>query len=88
MLASLQSCLPDGGSGSDGAGVAPGGEFLTVQDIEQILAQAIAEALARGVAGTIAVVDRVGNVLAVFRMDGAATAATITSGHHYWHYPI
>ena len=55
-------------------------ESLTVAEVEQILAQAIAEALARGVTGTIAVVDRVGNVLAVFRMTGAATTVTITSG--------
>jgi uncharacterized protein GlcG (DUF336 family) len=52
---------------------------LTVADVENIIAQAVAEAQARGVNATIAVVDRVGNVLAVFRMTGAATSITVTS---------
>lgn len=52
---------------------------LTVVDVEFIIAQAVAEAQARAVSGTIAVVDRVGNVLAVFRMSGAASAITIRS---------
>ncbi len=54
--------------------------FLTVQDIERIISQAVAEATARGAPATIAVVDRVGNVLGVFRMNGADPDATITSG--------
>ncbi|MDA0706249.1 MAG: heme-binding protein [Proteobacteria bacterium] len=52
---------------------------LSVADVEFVIAQAVAEAQARGVSATIAVVDRVGNVLAVFRMSGAATAVTIRS---------
>jgi uncharacterized protein GlcG (DUF336 family) len=52
---------------------------LTVTDIEGVIAQAVAEAQARGVAATIAVVDRVGNVLAVFRMNAAATSVTVVS---------
>ena len=52
---------------------------LTVADVEAIIAQAVAEAQARGVNATIAVVDRVGNVLAMFRMNAAATSITITS---------
>lgn len=51
--------------------------LLTQTDVERVLAQAISEARARGVRGTIAVSDRVGNVLAVFRMTGAATAVTL-----------
>ena len=54
--------------------------FLSVIDVENIIAQAVAEAQARGLLATIAVVDRVGNVLAVFRMTGADTTITITSG--------
>ncbi len=53
--------------------------LLTVADVEGIIARAVNEAQTRGVNGTIAVVDRVGNVLAVFRMNGAATAVTIAS---------
>lgn len=44
---------------------------LEVADVERILAQAVAEATARGAAATVAVVDRSGNVLGVFRMNGA-----------------
>mgnify|MGYP003693533417 CR=1 FL=1 len=45
-----------------------------------IVAQAVGEAQARGAAATIAVVDRVGNVLAVFQMTGAPANVTIASG--------
>ncbi len=41
---------------------------LSVADVQKVLAQGIAEALARGTDATLAVVDRVGNVLAVYRM--------------------
>ena len=52
-------------------------ESLSTIDVEKILAQAIEEASARQLPATIAVVDRVGNVLAVFSMQGArATALT------------
>ncbi len=54
--------------------------FLSAAEVGTIIAQAVAEASARGAAGTVAVVDRVGNVLGVFRMNGAATQVTITSG--------
>jgi uncharacterized protein GlcG (DUF336 family) len=54
--------------------------FLSVSDVEKIVSQAVGEAQARGVRGTIAVVDRVGNVLVVFRMTGASSTFTINSG--------
>jgi uncharacterized protein GlcG (DUF336 family) len=54
--------------------------FLTVTDIETILSHAIFEAQERSASATIAVVDRVGNVLAVFRMNNADTEITIDSG--------
>lgn len=80
-----------GGGGAPAGAEAPGPvpcdgscasatSVLTTADIERVMAQAVAEADARGVAGTIAVVDRVGNVLGVFRMTGAADTVTITSG--------
>lgn len=53
--------------------------FLTTAEIQQIIAQAVSEAQANGVNATIAVVDRVGNVLAVYRMRGALDLVTITS---------
>lgn len=52
---------------------------LDIADVEGIIARAVAEAQARNLAATIAVVDRVGNVLAVFRMSGAPMAITIVS---------
>src|SRR5512139_3302735 len=71
-----------GGSGGSDAGVdiappcsgscASGGTSLTVADVERVLAQGIAEARARSSSATIAVVDRAGNVLAVYRMGAAA----------------
>ena len=53
---------------------------LEVGDVQQIIAQGVAEARARDAKATVAVVDRVGNVLGVFRMTGADTSITINSG--------
>jgi uncharacterized protein GlcG (DUF336 family) len=44
---------------------------LTVADVQSVVAQAVNESRARGVASAIAVSDRVGNVLAVYNMIGA-----------------
>lgn len=52
---------------------------LSVSDTEGVIARAVAEAQARNVSATIAVVDRVGNVLAVFRMNAAAPVVTVQS---------
>jgi uncharacterized protein GlcG (DUF336 family) len=51
--------------------------FLTVDDVKKVIAQAVAEAQARQVQATIAVSDRVGNILAVYRMGDPATRRTI-----------
>jgi len=51
-----------------------------VADVQRVIAQAVGEAQARNVHAQIAVVDRVGNVLAVFRMDGAPATVAISSG--------
>jgi len=56
--------------------------FLTVSDVEQIIAQGVAEANARQISATIAVVDRVGNVLAVYRM-GAPSTRTLIIGSEF-----
>jgi uncharacterized protein GlcG (DUF336 family) len=79
----LGSC---GGGGGGGGSVPPPGppapgqpnlfavpaqEFLSAADVQRIIAQGVAEAQARGRPGSFAVVDRVGNVLAVFVMTGA-----------------
>ncbi len=59
---------------------------LAVVDVQRVLAQGIAEAQARNANATIAVVDRVGNVLAVYRMGAAASrkvviASSISQGN-------
>ena len=55
----------------------PAPESLSSAEVGTIIAQAAAEARARGAAATIAVTDRVGNVLGVFAMPGAAATAQI-----------
>jgi uncharacterized protein GlcG (DUF336 family) len=65
-------------SGCTGSCVAPD-SFLAVADVQRVIAQGVAEAQARGKPGTFAVVDRVGNVLGVYRMTGAPTTVKITS---------
>lgn len=52
---------------------------LTEDDVNTVVLQAINEANAEGAAATIAVVDRVGNVLTVTQMPGAPANATVTS---------
>ena len=54
----------------------PAAEALSVTEVQTILANAVSEAQARGLPSVIAVTDRVGNVLAVFRMNGARATAT------------
>ncbi|MGE0178412.1 MAG: heme-binding protein [Sphingomonas sp.] len=44
---------------------------LSVADVQQIIAQGVAEAQAQGQPSGFVVIDRVGNVLAVFAMNGA-----------------
>ena len=52
---------------------------LTVADVKQIVSAAAQEANARGQPATITVVDRVGNVLAVFQMNGAPARVSVTT---------
>ncbi|HTE42743.1 MAG TPA: heme-binding protein, partial [Steroidobacteraceae bacterium] len=51
--------------------------FLSVADVERVIAQGVAEAQGLGAQATIAVVDRVGNVLAVYRMGAAANRVVV-----------
>lgn len=52
---------------------------LSTALVEEVIARAVAEAQARNQRATIAVVDRVGNVLGVFAMNGASTTVTLRS---------
>ncbi len=49
---------------------------LTAAEVGTVISQAVAEAQARGAQATIAVIDRVGNVLGVYRMGNPATRPT------------
>ncbi|MCZ6460301.1 MAG: heme-binding protein, partial [Gammaproteobacteria bacterium] len=101
LLVVLSACGGGGGSGRStvGTDTTPGDcggncatatSNLSVAEVQQVIAQGVAEANALGVSATIAVVDRVGNVLAVFRMApqqvliatelDANGAATVTAG--------
>ncbi len=76
QVAGVDPATPDPGCAGSCADLATS---LTVSEVEQVIAQAVAEAQARGANATIAVVDRVGNVLAIFRMSGASSTVTIQS---------
>lgn len=54
---------------------------LSRTDVEAVIGQAVAEARALDAPATVAVVDRVGNVLGIFRMTGADEFVTVTSTH-------
>jgi uncharacterized protein GlcG (DUF336 family) len=56
---------------------APAQVALSAAEVGQVVAQAAAQATSLGRPAAIAVVDRVGNVLAVFRMSGAPPQARI-----------
>ncbi len=87
LVASLSLALAGCGGGDSGSGntfaptptptatarffADPAQESLSVGDVQQVIAQAVGEAQARGKPAIISVVDRLGNVLAVFRMNGA-----------------
>jgi uncharacterized protein GlcG (DUF336 family) len=85
--AAIFACLAGCGGSSGGSGASPcAGDcqptqnLLTASDVQRVIAQAVGEAQARNVHAQIAVVDRVGNVLAVFRMTGAPDTIAIAGG--------
>jgi len=92
LAALLQLAACGGGGGSSGptpspsptatvpagnAYAAPALESLGTADVERIVVQAANQANALGTPATIAVVDRVGNVLALFAMTGAPATAHV-----------
>jgi uncharacterized protein GlcG (DUF336 family) len=81
MALVLAACSSGGGGDQSGCSgsCADASSFLSIAEVNQIVSQAVEEAKARNAQGTIAVTDRVGNVLSVFRMTGADTAVTISS---------
>lgn len=55
----------------------PGSESLSVADVQKIISRGVAEAAALGKPASIVVVDRVGNVLAVYNMAGTIPPAIL-----------
>lgn len=94
VLAALTACSGGGGGSSSSSSAGSGGsstsgscftpaaapQSITAAEVEQVLAQGAEAASRLGAKATIAVVDRVGNVLAVYRMTGAGATVNILSG--------
>ena len=71
------------GGGGGGAGSAPvptAQDYLTSDEVRRIVGQAVAEANARNVGAIVAVVDRAGNVLALYATPNAPSSVVIRSG--------
>src|SRR5439155_23737445 len=58
----------------------PDDRLLTENDVKTIIAQAVAEAEAKGLRASIAVVDKEANVLGVFNMEGYTRTTQINAG--------
>jgi len=87
LLSGLLTACGGGGSGDDASSavncsfpIASTPQSLTAAETERIIAQAEQAATAIGAPATIAVTDRVGNVLGVYRMAGASTTVNLRSG--------
>ncbi len=88
-ISSLAACSGETEPGDDGIGAGPADcsglcqtatpQKLATSDVGRVIAQAAQEAAARGAPAVIAVVDRVGNVLGVFRMDGGPGTVRVGS---------
>lgn len=90
IVLGIASCGGGGGSGGATGGgattlnfsVAPlGQEFLSAAEVTDIVSRAVQASLDRGVASTIAITDRVGNVLALYQMTNAPAMSTIQSNN-------
>ena len=86
IVSTLTACGGGSGSGSSGSftslnfEVAPlGQEFLSADEVADVTARAVQASLDRGVASTIVITDRVGNVLSIYQMTNAPANTTITS---------
>jgi len=79
VLGAILVCCGGGGAGTAGGSGVGDPENLSANQVQTIILQAAHEAAARGTPATIAVVDRVGNVLGVMQMPGAPTTVTVSS---------
>ena len=72
-----------GGGGSDGGDECDGGcsrRSLSSEEVRALISRGVVAAQQIGSAATISIVDRVGNVLALYQMNGAAVTANIQGG--------
>ncbi|MDP3272729.1 heme-binding protein [Limnobacter sp.] len=80
----LVSCGGGGGGGSSSEpsfNIEPlGTQSLSIAEVNDIVARAVQASISRGVQSTIAITDRVGNVLAVYQMTNSSPTARISSG--------
>ncbi|MAZ09133.1 MAG: hypothetical protein CMN90_05590 [Sutterellaceae bacterium] len=80
----LVSCGGGGGGGSSSEtnfNIEPlGTQSLSIPEVNDIVARAVQASISRDVQSTIAITDRVGNVLAVYRMTNSSPTVIITSG--------
>jgi uncharacterized protein GlcG (DUF336 family) len=88
LVLALGACGGGGSGSTSGTDTTPGNcsgdcadtsSVLAVADVQRVLAQGVAEAKAQGVQATLAVVDRVGNVLAVYRMGAEPQTVLIAT---------
>ena len=81
----LSACGSGGGTGSSTSSTSGSActtpastpQFISAQEVEQVIAQGAEAAAKLGAKATIAVVDRAGNVLALYRISGAGTTVNI-----------
>ena len=78
FAAVLAGCGGGAGGGTSNAQI-PSPNALTAAEVATVIAQAVAEAKARNAPATIAVVDRVGNVLGIFAAAPAQSAGSRAS---------
>src|SRR5689334_7508336 len=76
----LAGCGSGGGGSSAGTAAPVAQDALGAGEVERIVAQAVAEARARGLAAHVAIVDRSGNVLAAYTMPGAPEKVSVLGG--------
>ncbi|HEX6144671.1 MAG TPA: heme-binding protein, partial [Geminicoccaceae bacterium] len=80
VAATLAAFIAASPAAADTPNEFPARENLSANEVRRVVRQAVAEAEAQGAAATIAVTDRVGNVLAVYVMDGADATVRIFGG--------
>jgi len=80
FLVFFNGCSSGGGGNGDSSGLCDGAcphLSLSSSDVSQIIKQAISASSSLGVNSTIAITDRVGNVLGIYQMAGASPTTQI-----------